>query len=148
MSDFLTRRGSTWHFVRRVPAPFASLDPRGIVRQSTRIRIADDRTGRRAARIAHKLNEELEIFWHALSHGQDAAQANAFDAARRRARSLGFDYLDSAQLLALPLERCLDPELPRRGGHRARTGAPGRRARGAGDHAQGPAFGVLVGADP
>jgi hypothetical protein len=26
MSDFLTRRGKTWHFVRRVPAEFAALD--------------------------------------------------------------------------------------------------------------------------
>lgn len=108
MSDFLTRRGSTWHFVRRVPAPFVALDPRGIVRQSTRIRIADDRTGRRAARIAQKLNEELEIFWHGLSQGQSAAQADAYEAARRRARALGFEYLESAQLLALPLERCLE----------------------------------------
>jgi hypothetical protein len=31
MSDFLTRRGSTWHFVRRVPSEFAALDRRVIV---------------------------------------------------------------------------------------------------------------------
>lgn len=108
MSDFLTRRGSTWHFVRRVPAPFVALDPRGIVRQSTRIRVADDRTGRRAARIAEKLNDDLENFWRGLSQGQSGAQADAYEAARRRARTLGFDYLESAQLLTLPLERCLE----------------------------------------
>jgi len=43
MTDFLTRRGATWHFVRRVPAEFAALDQRGIVRHSTRIKIADER---------------------------------------------------------------------------------------------------------
>ena len=63
MSDFLTRRGTTWHFVRRVPAEFAALDRRGIVRHSTRIKIANDRLGRRASRVADKLNSELECFW-------------------------------------------------------------------------------------
>jgi len=48
MSGFLTRRVNTWHFVRRVPAEFAALDRRGIVRHYTRIKIADDRLGRRA----------------------------------------------------------------------------------------------------
>ena len=60
MSDFLTRLGSLWHFVRRVPAEFATYDRRGIVRHSTHIRIADDRVGRRAARVAEKMNEDLE----------------------------------------------------------------------------------------
>jgi hypothetical protein len=27
MPDFLTRRNGVWHFVRRVPAEFATLDP-------------------------------------------------------------------------------------------------------------------------
>ena len=44
--EFLTRRNGTWHFVRRVPLEFAEVDPRGIVRHSTRIRIAHDRAGR------------------------------------------------------------------------------------------------------
>jgi len=61
MSDFLTRRGRNWHFVRRVPAEFAQLDRRVIVQHSTRIKIADDRLGRRAARIAMTLNQELEL---------------------------------------------------------------------------------------
>ena len=108
MSDFLTHRGAMWHFVRRVPTPLAALDPRGIVRLSTHVRIAEDRSGRYAARIAKKLNDELEAFWRSLGHNGTAASAEAYEAARRRARTLGFDYLESAQLLALPLERCLD----------------------------------------
>jgi hypothetical protein len=64
MSDFLTRQRDTWHFVRRVPAEFAALDRRGIVRHSSRIKIVDDRLGRRASRVADKLNNsELERFW-------------------------------------------------------------------------------------
>ncbi|MGC8535511.1 MAG: hypothetical protein ACP5QR_08240 [Rhizomicrobium sp.] len=69
MSDFLTRRNGVWHFVRRVPIEFAEFDRRGIVRHSTRIKVADDRTGRRAARIALTLNEELERFWKSIAVG-------------------------------------------------------------------------------
>jgi hypothetical protein len=47
MPDFLTRRNGVWHFVRRVPAEFATLDRRGIVRHSTKVSVATDRTGRR-----------------------------------------------------------------------------------------------------
>jgi hypothetical protein len=32
MPDFHNRRGKTWHFVRRVPALYAQLDPRGVIR--------------------------------------------------------------------------------------------------------------------
>jgi hypothetical protein len=54
MPDFLTRRSGKWHFVRRVPAEFARFDERGIVKHSTKVRIAQDRTGRRVARVADK----------------------------------------------------------------------------------------------
>jgi hypothetical protein len=61
MPDFLTRRCGTWHFVRRVPVEFERLDPRGIIKHSTKVRVAQDRTGRRAARVAARLNNELEL---------------------------------------------------------------------------------------
>jgi integrase len=108
MSDFLTRRGTTWHFVRRVPAEFAKLDRRGVIRHSTRVKIADDRVGRRAARIADTLNEELERFWRNLANGRSAEQACRFDATRRHARSLGYEYIPNRDLLAYPLEARLD----------------------------------------
>jgi hypothetical protein len=44
MPDFLTRRHGTWHFVRRVPTEFAPFDRRGIVKHSTKVRIAEDRS--------------------------------------------------------------------------------------------------------
>ena len=43
MPDFFTRRNGTWHFVRRVPLEFAAIDGRGVVRHSTKVRVADDR---------------------------------------------------------------------------------------------------------
>lgn len=108
MSDFLTRRGATWHFVRRVPIEFAELDPRGIVRHSTKVKIADDRTGRRAARVALSLNEELERFWKSLAKGQSGETLGGYDELRRRARSLGYDYIPNGELIALPMERRLE----------------------------------------
>lgn len=108
MSDFLTRRGSVWHFVRRVPSEFAPIDPRGIIRHSTRIRITDDRTGRRAARVAQKLNEALELHWKSLAAHRSPSNPSRYDEARRRARELGYDYLPSEQLISLPIERVLE----------------------------------------
>jgi integrase len=108
MSDFLTRRGSTWHFVRRVPSEFAALDLRVIVQHSTRVKIADDRLGRRAARVALTLNRELELFWKGLVEGRENADLNRYNDVRRRARSLGFEYIPSGDLILLPQEKRLD----------------------------------------
>ena len=108
MPDFLTRRDGTWHFVRRVPQEFARLDARGIVRHSTKVKVRDDRTGRRATRIAEKLNSELEAFWQAAAHGPAREQAARYDATRQFARTLGFEYVENEQLLQFPIERLLE----------------------------------------
>jgi integrase len=97
--DFLTRRNNTWHFVRRVPVEFAHFDQRGVIKHSTRIKIANDRAGRRAARVADRLNAELELFWKGLSEGKTKDQLTNYDNARRRARALGFDYVENELLL-------------------------------------------------
>lgn len=99
MPDFLTRRNGTWHFVRRVPIEFAALDHRGVIKHSTRIKIAIDRSGRRAVRVAEKLNEQLELFWKGLSDGKPQEQLTSYELARRRARALGFEYVENDQLL-------------------------------------------------
>lgn len=103
MPDFLTRRHGTWQFVRRVPIEFSEFDKRGVIKHSTRIKIIEDRAGRRAARVAQKLNEELELFWAGLSNGRKA-HLNNYEEARRRARALGFDYIENDQLLQQPME--------------------------------------------
>src|SRR5262245_51945622 len=108
MSDFLTRRGGVWHFVRRVPAEFASIDRRGIIRHSTRVRIRDDRLGRHAARVADRLNRELELHWKSKVSESGSANPSRYNDARRRARELGYDYVAAEQLIAQPVERILE----------------------------------------
>ena len=108
MPDFLTRRDGTWHFVRRVPQEFARYDARGIVRHSTKVKVRDDRTGRRATRVAEKLNSELEAFWMASVQGPAKEQAARYDAARHFARTLGFEYVESDRLVQFPIEQLLE----------------------------------------
>jgi hypothetical protein len=71
----LTKRGSFWRFARRVPKQYAALDERGIVQQSTKIRVADDPSAIRGGRIARALNEALEKYWRDLSSGGNPEQA-------------------------------------------------------------------------
>jgi len=108
MPDFLTRRNGTWHFVRRVPIEFAAVDKRGVIKHSTRVKIATDRAGRRAARVAEKFNEQLEIFWSGLSNGQSKSSLNSYDLARAHARAMGFEYVDNIQLRQQPPEARLE----------------------------------------
>ncbi|MGY3582615.1 integrase [Bradyrhizobium sp. USDA 4341] len=104
MPDFLTRRHGTWQFVRRVPVEFAKLDRRRVIKHSTRIKIADDRAGRRAVRVAQQLNEQLEIFWKGLANGHRSDQLSSYEFARQRTRSLGFEYIEHEEILRQPLE--------------------------------------------
>ena len=108
MSDFLTRRNGTWYFVRRVPLEFASFDARVIVWQSTKIKVQDDRNGRRASQIAEKLNDNLESYWRAAALGQTWETTERFETARQCARNLGYDYVEGEQLLQFPIERLLE----------------------------------------
>jgi hypothetical protein len=108
MPDFLTRRHGTWHFVRRVPTEFSAFDHRGIIKHSTKVRIADDRNGRRASRVADKLNRELENYWRALIGKGYESEIGRYELARQQVRALGFDLLDMPQLIALPPERTVE----------------------------------------
>ncbi len=108
MGDFLTRRNGTWTFVRRVPAEFAKFDRRGIVFLSTRIRVAEDRNGRRAALIAAKLNADLEATWQAAALCRSGDVTKRYEVTRQFARTLGFDYVESEQLVQSPLEKVLE----------------------------------------
>lgn len=108
MFEYLTRRNGTWHFVRRVPLEFAAIDRRGIVKHSTRIRIEHDRAGRRAACVAERFNEKLELTWKDLACGQTQAEFTRYEDARARARLLGYEYLENAVLLERPSEARLE----------------------------------------
>jgi len=109
VADFLTRRDGTWHFVRRVPAEFASFDARGIVRHSTKVWVREDRNGRRASRIADKLNGDMEAFWRAAALGRAHEQIARYDTTRQYARTLGFEYVEIEQVARqFPLERLVE----------------------------------------
>jgi len=107
MPDFLTRRNGTWHFARRVPTEFAHLDRRGVVKHSTKIRIASDRAAVRASRVAEKFNSSLEQHWRVLADS-DSKEGDSYNEARRRARQLGFDYIENAQLVLGPAAERLE----------------------------------------
>src|SRR5882672_3473643 len=108
MPDFLTRRNGTWHFARRVPTEFAHLDRRGVVKHSTKIRIASDRGAVRASRVAEKFNSSLEQHWRVLADSDSKEGVDSYNEARRRARQLGFDYIENAQLVAGPAAERLE----------------------------------------
>ncbi|WP_271611436.1 hypothetical protein [Bradyrhizobium sp. CCBAU 21360] len=107
MPDFLTRRNGMWHFVRRVPKEYCNLDTRGVIRHSTKVRVASDRTGRRAMQVVDKLNAELEAHWQLIAGKELDTAATSYDQARKTARSLGFDYLDSSDIPPLPIAQRL-----------------------------------------
>lgn len=104
----LTRRGGVWWFQRRVPAEFADLDTRGVVKQSTRIKIRDDKIGARATAVAAEMNRDLEAFWAALRAGAGPDAKARYEAARKQAKMLGFVYAPVADVAALPLQDILN----------------------------------------
>jgi hypothetical protein len=97
--DYLTKRNGFWQFVRRVPLEFAHLDQRGVVKHSTRVEVLKDRRGTKAGKIADAMNRELEAYWRGLSEGKGQEAADRYAEARRRARTPGFDYADTAELI-------------------------------------------------
>lgn len=101
MADYLTKRDGFWHFVRRVPEAFKALDKRGIVKQSTDIRVADDPLRKRAREASRKINAQLEAYWRGMVDGQSAEAQRRYDAARARARSLGFDYASADEIAGM-----------------------------------------------
>ena len=91
----------------RVPAAFAEVDPRGVIRQSTKIRVVDDPRKVRALRTAQKINDELKTFWRASLGGQKADAQARYDQARIVARRVGFEYLGATEVARLPMDEIL-----------------------------------------
>jgi hypothetical protein len=88
MADFLVKRDGFWRFVRRVPKDYQALDPRGIVQQSTKVRVADDPHGIRAKQVASSLNAALETYWRDLVESDSAQAVRDYESARNAARRL------------------------------------------------------------
>lgn len=107
LADYLTARAGIWHFARRVPAAFAEFDPRGVIRQSTKIRVADDPRKVRAARAAARINSELETYWRDGLRGDHSEAKARYDKARKDARRLGFEYITAAEIAQRPIAEIL-----------------------------------------
>lgn len=74
MADYLTDRDGIWQFARRVPLEYAAIDPRGVIKLTTKIPVRTDRRGIKASKIAAKMNRELEAHWRGLSKGKPHAE--------------------------------------------------------------------------
>lgn len=93
---FLKRRGTRWHYVRRVPSHLAGIDKRATIQISLKT------TSYEVARIKRDAFEKADdLYWSSLAEGQDAGDVvAAYKAAKTRALALGFQYLSSATLAA------------------------------------------------
>ena len=98
MGDYLTKRGATWYFYRRVPREYAHVDRRKFVFETTKIKVADDRRGVRAAGVAERLNGALVAFWEGIIAGETTAAKARYDDACRRARAMGYRYREATDL--------------------------------------------------
>jgi hypothetical protein len=96
MPDYLTKRNGFWQFARRVPLEYAELDRRGVVKHSTKVPVAKDRRGIKASKAANAMNRELKAYWQGLAEGRTQKAVERYDEYRRRARTLGFDYAETA----------------------------------------------------
>lgn len=100
--NHLGKRAGYWHYVRRVPAVYADFDRRGIIKQSTKIRVADDPRGIAAAKAAAKINAATEAYWKGLFLGRADEAHQRYEAARQFTRALGHDYVPAAELVDRP----------------------------------------------
>jgi hypothetical protein len=88
--------------VRRVPGVFAGVDRRGLVIQSTGIRVADDPRGHAARDKVGKLDTELFRFWEALKAGKDPEADGRYQEAVAAARQAGVAYIPAKEVARLP----------------------------------------------
>ena len=86
---FKNQRKGTWYYVRRVPIEYSHVDPRGTIRRTTGIRIANDQHGVAARRVAEGFDAAEESRWAGLA-GDGTAMATAeYLAACQAATKLG-----------------------------------------------------------
>jgi integrase len=92
-ADYLIQRNGHWQYHRRVPKAFVGLGGKSsrFVTVSTKIAIADDHTGTKAARVAARINEQQEAHWRSLASGTQGKQR--WQDAVTIARANGVDYL-------------------------------------------------------
>jgi len=102
-NDRLTVRNGVWNYVRRVPVEYQQFDRRGIVKLSTKIKVVADRSGTKAARVAAKIDEQLELYWRGLAGGASIEAKQLWRDAVARARTLGLEYMPPAEGAQRPI---------------------------------------------
>jgi len=88
-----------------VPSDYAEFDKRGIVKLSTKIKVANDRTGNKATRVAVRMNETHEAYWRGLAESKAIEARQAYADAVKLARSLGLDYQPPPTIAQQPPRR-------------------------------------------
>ncbi len=101
----LKLRGRRWHYIRRVPKQVACWDQRGLIQLSLQT------TSLEVARLKRDAIEKADdLYWSGVADGQNAQTAmQVYQAAKTRARALGFQYLTADRIAALlPVEEILE----------------------------------------
>jgi hypothetical protein len=89
VTDYLTQRGGSWHFVRRVPDEYAHIDGRGVIKLATGIRCAGKISRIRAQGVARTMNKALGRYWES---GATTAAKARFKQDIKKARNLNEIY--------------------------------------------------------
>ena len=92
-AEYLTKRGSYWQYVRRVPAYVEALDTRKFIRLSTKKQIKSE-----ALIVADRINRETEAFWQSLLTDKTETSLASYESAINRARILGVQYKPMMEL--------------------------------------------------
>jgi hypothetical protein len=91
-----------------VPTEYNDLDKRGSIKLSTKIKVANDRTGTKAGRVAARMNATHEAYWRSLAENTATEARQAYDDAIKLARSLGLDYLQPSAGAHKPIHEVLE----------------------------------------
>jgi integrase len=105
--DYLIKRNGFWQFRRRVPKAYQGLGGKRakFVIISTKIKVADDHKGSKAARVAARINEQQEAHWRSLASGTPAKQR--YQDAVTLARAHGLDYVSPAEAVKAEISELL-----------------------------------------
>lgn len=94
---YLKRRGTRWHYIRRVPDRYSHIDDRGLIQVSLKTSSLE------IAKLRRDLNERAdELYWQGIilsDHKTDAHEAR-YKAARARAIASGFEYKTASDIAA------------------------------------------------
>lgn len=98
-TPYLTRKGDTYYYYRRVPKDLPDIYSWRFIRVSLKTSDVAIAAGR-----CTMANQATEAFWDALRNGNGERHKAVYDNAVKIAQSLGFDYRPMTDLIHGPLE--------------------------------------------